>query len=877
MVVCPFCHKGFRDSDPLCPICRRPFSFKDWCVIEAYSIDGLVPKLTVKWAGNTWSPNAAQFIVGRTPSSYGLTLSDPTISANHAIFILEDNVWKIKRFSEKNRLKINDSELGNEAKEIFSGDKIKIGISAPLEVIVEYSRKSSINLISGKLASKTFDNLDQAEPLRIGSDASSCDVIINNIDKCNSIIYYQQALKSWWLVDCASTCGTKLNGLPIRNEELFEGDKISIAGVDFIFESNILLPLSSTSAGLAVNLENLSASTKDGHFLLKDIDLKIRPREFVGIIGPSGCGKSSLIQRLAGLGSFCKGQVKVNGLTYKEKENNIKALTAYVPQDVALHYDLTLEEEIESFCSLHIKKSEIAEDKIDTALRLVQLTNERNKRIGDLSGGQKRRATIMLELLRAPQLLLLDEPTAGLDPATETDIMKYLRRISTQGKTVICSTHILGNLHLFDKILVLSSSEMVFWGMPSELLNYFHINSILELYRLLGSGSKKEQREISQQYATKYKNNALYKKYTSQEQLYADLPEAESSSSIFQQIFGYLYRQFLEFISFRNLNPKGFLKEFFTSSALIQLVIQPVLIALVLKFACASYFYTGNDYKKIFFFSAIAVFWLGLNSAIRELVKERTPWRCLERLEHISIVSYLSSKVIWSILISLIQTSVFLAVLYGFEPIQTEEVSLYWTLNNEFKYADSAVFGFSPIIACVLFSVCIMGSWIALAISAFFKKETPAVGLLPIILIPVLFFSQPIMLDDNYDNYPSLPVEHTHEQRDDENYCKECIKRKRDAHELKTSNGQYSIIAFDIRRFMPCHEPQIFMDLWHNKVNKEKDLIKEGKSLDNLSDHFKTLPQVQNRMLRNTVGYMLLSLLFMAFFQYRNEKKWEGR
>ena len=596
VIVCPFCNKGFRDSESRCPACGKTFSFRDWPVPEAYSADGLIPQLTIKWADNSWSPAASDFVVGRSPGCNGLVLDDPTVSNQHARIYSDGRTWKISRLKPDNSLKINGIELADNEFELSSGDKITTGISAPLEVTVEYVPKSAIHPISGILESKSFDKLDPAEFLRIGSDAANCKIVIKNIDPCSAIIYYQPMRHSWWIVDCASVKNTKLNGQPIRNAELFDEDKISIAGIDFIFKSNMLVPLNAADSGLAVKFENLSAVTKEGRFILHNIDLQIKPGEFVGILGPSGCGKSSLIQRLAGLGSFSGGSVSVNGFPYKDKEEIIKSLTAYVPQDVALHHDLTLDEEINTFCRLHIKSSEISNEKINTVLQLVQLANERKKRIGDLSGGQKRRVTIMLELLRNPQMFLLDEPTAGLDPATETDIMLYLRRIANQGKTVLCSTHILGNLHLFDKILVLSGGEMVFWGTPSELLSFFQVDSMLELYRLLGNGTKAEQQNVARQYAEKYRSGALHKKYNPANKPSEYLPEVKHNSSIFQQITGYLYRQLLEFISFRH----GKFRNFLSSAAFIQLLVQPVLIALVLKFACSPYFYEAGSYKNIF-------------------------------------------------------------------------------------------------------------------------------------------------------------------------------------------------------------------------------------------------------------------------------------
>ena len=263
-------------------------------------------------------------------------------------------------------------------------------------------------------------------------------------------------------------------------------------------------------------------------------------------------------------------------------------------------------------------------------------------------------------------------------------------------------------------------------------------------------------------------------------------------------------------------------------------------------------------------------------------MKERTPWRCLERLEHVSMASYLGSKVFWSILISLVQVAVFSTVLYAIpytmKIFQTEEVRLWWELNNEFKYADSPPFAFSWMICLVLFCVCVTGSWMALAISAFFKKENPAVGLLPVVLIPVLFFSDPIMSDGNFGDYPPKPVTHIHSSPEAKDQCRECHRREKN--EIKTENGQYNAFALWVQRLMPCHEPQVFMDTFHGRMHeKEKNIIRKMNDDEKKEEVEKEqrLCHAGWRLFRNTAAWMLLSLLLMIYFQYKNEIKWEGR
>jgi hypothetical protein len=385
----------------------------------------------------------------------------------------------------------------------------------------------------------------------------------------------------------------------------------------------------------------------------------------------------------------------------------------------------------------------------------------------------------------------------------------------------------LENLKLFDKILVLSKGEMDFYGTPNELFNHFQISSMLDLYQKFSKGSNLEQIQEAKKSAETYKNSYLYKKYHSKNSEKLELQLTQKNASTIQQILGYLHRQFLQFTSFKHSK----IIDFFSSALFIQLLLQPILIAFILKLSCASYFYSGGlgDPKELFFFSALAVFWFGLNSSIRELVKERTPWRCLENLENINIKSYLFSKIIWSCIISIIQVSIFSFILYVIKPLPIENID---TINA----TQEPRIVFSIVFYLILLSVCFVGSFIGLAISAFFKKETPAVGLLPIVLIPILFFSHPIIKDTEFGYYP--------------------IRITNTLDENSNNNGLYNIYAIKLKRLMPCHEPQVFMEKYNNKEYKKEDIM---------------------RLLRNTLCYILLSITCMMYFQYRNEEKWEGR
>lgn len=837
IIICPFCHKGFRDGLTECPACNAVFSHKDWPVPLVSSPESRRPKLFLKWDDNEWSPSprSTEFFLGREPDSDGLLLNFPTVSRKHARILLNDSgVWCIdsveKEDGRKTSVKIKHAGTSSDSGEdilsetpLSTKDVISIG-PLQMEISIDYAPDLIFDSTRGKAQAEEIA-LNRDEPLYIGSDGDTCRCVIHGAAPIHAAIYYQKTLDSWWIVDCNTSCGTKVNGVQIRNEKLEDLDKIAIAGVNIVFDGGTILVGSGDVLGVDVLVRDVSVA-KNGRDILKDISFYAEPGEFIGILGPSGCGKSSLIQRLVGLGGFDRGEVRINSVPYMENKEDIQSVTAYIPQDVALHDALTVKEEMEVFGKLHLAPGSDSAKKYADALKRVHLDGKDNSRVGDLSGGEKRRLSIALELLRAPHLLCLDEPTAGLDPATETDIMTLLRRIANQSRTVLCSTHIMGNIRLFDKVLFLARGRMLFFGTPSELMNHFSVSSPLDLYRRFGRGTVGEQIERAEIESRRYMDSSCYKKYQLHESKERSLPPHSAQAGFLRQVNGYLLRQFHLFLSF--LHGKDFpdgLRQFGTSAAFIQMIVQPVLVAFVLKLACADDFVNPIGHRRLYFFFSVAIFWLGLNGAIRELVKERTPWRCLERLAHIPLSGYLLSKVIWVQLLCAVQTAVFSFCIFGIPK------RIWYILGGKILASDGvADLPFMWLTVFALYLICSLGAWIALAVSAFFKKENAAVGLLPIILIPVLFFSEPIINDDTFDQdfFP----------------------------DYQESNGHFSKAATDIERFMPGFAPEVLLDRAENGRGSQTTWLFFFGMLS---------------------SYMLITMGSMIYFQGKNERQWEGR
>ena len=226
---------------------------------------------------------------------------------------------------------------------------------------------------------------------------------------------------------------------------------------------------------------------KDGEpfNLLDEVSLNIPRGHFMAIVGPSGCGKTTLLKTIAGLNAESSGDLIWNGRNLAEEGDFNPAEIGYVPQFSIAYDQLTVDESIESATRLRVKIKNFAEldNRIDRILEETGLAALADRPVSVLSGGQKRRLGLAMELVTSPHLLLCDEVTSGLDPRSERDIVRLLHQLSrTNGRTVISVTHSLAHLELYDSILVLHEGRVAYHGSPKELTHYFSVKDTEEVY-----------------------------------------------------------------------------------------------------------------------------------------------------------------------------------------------------------------------------------------------------------------------------------------------------------------------------------------------------------------------------------------------------------
>ena len=295
------------------------------------------------------------------------------------------------------------------------------------------------------------------------------------------------------LRDLGGTNGTYVNGERLRGAHpLMKGDRIDIGPFQLTFDGTAL-----TKVGRAGNVELLvrgvsydvrckqasGAPTR----ILHGANLRILPSEFVAIIGANGSGKSTLMNIMAGRVLPSEGTVLLSDCDLHANFQALKQDIAFVPQQDVLHEQLTLCQALDYTAQLRLPPDTTVEQRhaaVDDAARSVDLLDRLDQRVGALSGGQKKCASLASEILNRPSLLLLDEVISGLDESTDWQIMRLLRRLADDGVTIIVVTHTLANVTEFcDKIICMGrGGYLTFVGPPSEVLEFFAVHRMGEVF-----------------------------------------------------------------------------------------------------------------------------------------------------------------------------------------------------------------------------------------------------------------------------------------------------------------------------------------------------------------------------------------------------------
>lgn len=219
--------------------------------------------------------------------------------------------------------------------------------------------------------------------------------------------------------------------------------------------------------------------------LLQPLNLAFFQGEFIGVLGPSGCGKSTLLRCLAGLQKPSAGQVSFSGKPLAACSPEELRKIGFVPQDDVVHGSLKVDRALTFTGRLLGLEGADLKTQVDKVVQLLELGERLKVRTDRLSGGQRKRVSIAVELMAEPTVLFLDEPTAGLDPALEDSFMSSCKGLCQGGRTLIMSTHVMQSVDLLDLVVVLHKGHLLYFGPPGQLPGYFGVPSLIQVYKHL--------------------------------------------------------------------------------------------------------------------------------------------------------------------------------------------------------------------------------------------------------------------------------------------------------------------------------------------------------------------------------------------------------
>ena len=542
--------------------------------------------------------------------------------------------------------------------------------------------------------------------------AADCDIRIKNVAVSRYHAGIRKVQNQYYVFDNGSTNGVFVNGSRIVKPYcLSNKDIFTILNTIFIYDGDVLY-YKVNPEGIALEIHDLNKDVpaKGGKKTILDkVSLSIQPNEFVAIIGGSGAGKTTLMTAMSGFDSKVTGQVYCNGTNLRENFQTLKNIIGFVPQQDIIYENITLKKMLYYTAKMKMPQdtsnAEI-DERIEEVLGMVELSEHKDTYIRRLSGGQKKRASIAVELLANPGLFFLDEPTSGLDPGTEEHLMRTLSKLSKeQEKTIVMVTHTINNLDLCDKVIIMGyGGRLCYCGSPAGIKDFFRTDDLVKVYDIITADPKG--------WETKFRMSGInpVNAHASQE---GGEPIKPRKVNGFAQL-GILTRRYTTLI----MNDMQRLALIFG---------QPLIIGLLLTLVAGTGIYEKfTETQSILFTLMSGGIWMGLLNTIQEVNKERVILK-REYMGNLKLPIYMLFKYIVQGVISLIQ-AVILVVTF---------VLVKGTPSCKGVIISNATVEMIVLIFLTIYASAGMG----LLLSSITKSADRAMAIAPFVLIIQLIFS----------------------------------------------------------------------------------------------------------------------------------------
>lgn len=673
------------------------------------------------------------------------------ISRKQAIIEKEGNNFRIydgDRHHQKpsgNGIFLNQSRINlTEGHILKNGEQLHIGQDPRQQIVLTYYNPKRGEMTMPSVRRLNLKGL-QNWPVELGRSpnphsTASMELDAPTVSRLHATINPDS--KGHHSIHDRSSNGTFVNGNRIEKPYLLnKGDTIQIGPYVLLYTGEAL-ELTNANNQIRLDAHELTFTVQDKKgerfTILNNVFLVLEPGQLVAFVGGSGAGKSTLMKSLLGIAPISSGAVYLNGDNLRKNWPIYRSQVGYVPQDDIIHRDLTVEEVLRCACQLRLPPDTDINQVIVNTLEQIKLSHVRNTLVSKLSGGQRKRVSIGVELLADPKLFFLDEPTSGLDPGLDKEMMLLLREQADRGRTIALVTHATDNIEICDRIAFMGlGGNLCYYGPPEEALPFFQrysgyfpdekFGDFADIYIELNKGKNKLAiAERVSYWSNKFAGSPEYKSYIQnslspgkENQQIAKSNSSKTGISPIAQL-SLLCKRYWKLVS-RD-----------TTSLVLTLLSGPITIALTglplreqqpLSISDnPSFTQASLALSLLFVFSCVAI-WIGLSNSIREIVKESAIY-FRERLLNLGLLPYFTSK---------------LLIRGGLALAQTILITIVVLLV--FKAPDSELIAWPLGFAITTFLTLLASTSLSLMLSALVKTENEGNGILPLVMIPQIIFS----------------------------------------------------------------------------------------------------------------------------------------
>lgn len=609
--------------------------------------------------GSTVMRPGRDYHVGRDPLS-DIVIDDIRVSWHHAVlhpdaghWLLEDEHSTNGTYTEGRRVHEADVGPGSEIRFGSASDgprALLVGSGPPEPVPRAPERLSAVSMpgATGAFRQPTTVRPLPARTVRIGRGSDNDLVIDDLVVSRRHAELRALADGTYEIVDQGSHNGTFLNGTPVDSAPVLAGDIVGIGHSAFCLVGDELQEFVDTGE-VSLDVQDLAVTVDRGRkTLLDEVAFPVGEKCLLAVVGPSGAGKSTLLNALTGLRPADRGRVLYDGRDLYRDFAELRQRIGLVPQDDILHAQLTVRRALGYAAELRFPQDTAAAERqarVSEVMGELGLEQRADQPIHSLSGGQRKRVSVALELLTKPSLLFLDEPTSGLDPGMDRSVMHMLRGLADDGRTVIVVTHSVLSLDVCDRLLVLApGGRIAYYGPPDDALAFFGFEQWPEAFEAF-------ENDRDRDWAGQYQASSFHQRYIVNSTAQPRLPEVPAAATVAPPP--------------KTRNWGGQLRTLvrrYAAALSADRTFLVIMIALPFVMGAMARALAGSELNRETAMNALLILCVGgvltgAANAVRELVKERVIYQ-RERAVGLSRSAYLMSKVVVLGIITVLQAVV---------------------------------------------------------------------------------------------------------------------------------------------------------------------------------------------------------------------------